>query len=210
MELLKINSVLPFRLTKKRVNYKDQYQLKHLKQYANIFYYKKYLCFALNKIIQKNQIKFDCIFSDTTIKELKRSYGKPLYHVNHYHKNYHVEIVYFKKLIDDKKVRLEFHFCDKQLFYYTYTFPYLSNSEKDNLFKNIEEKYNLKYSEIIDNCIIDSELKAMSVSDGIDLKVGYANRQSEFFKYINNRFTKNSTTDSEIRTSTFRQLNNLL
>ena len=210
MELLKFNSVLPFQLGKKSVNYKDHYQLKHLRQYANVFYYKKHLGFVTNDAVQKNSITLNCLFPDTSKKKLKKRYGKPLYHVNHYHGGYHIEIFYYKRLISDQKVKFEFHFCEGQLFYYNYTFPYLSKNEKDNLFKNIEEKYNLKYHEIIESCVNDNNSIAMNAQDRLDLKINYLNTKSEFFKYLNNRSDKNNTTGSGKKSSRFSQIYNLL
>ena len=210
MELLKFSSLLPFQLGKKSVNHKDYYQLNHLRQYANVFYYKKHLGFATNNIVQSNQITFNSLFPYANVRKLKKRYGKPLYHVDHYHGENHIEILYFKRMISDQKVRLEYHFCEGQLFYYNYTFPYLVKHEKDNLFKNIEEKYNLIYKDIIDNCIVDENSIAMSASDRLDLKIAYLNTKSKFFKYLNNRFDKNKNTGSAKGTSKFSQIYNLL
>ena len=194
---------------RKKMAYKDYYQLKLLNQFYNINLYKKLLGCILNFKNKQNEITLNTLFDKADFKSVKKKYGKPLYEIKHDHNQHLIKILFYKRIISDQKVKLEFHFCDDKLFYYSYTFPYLDEQEKNELIYCLRKKYNLKSANLSDECIVDANQIAIRVKDQLDLTFKYLDTKSDFVDYITKCKNKKSGNDSTRRAKNYFSLNNL-
>ena len=209
MELLKINFALPFKHGRKRMAYKDYYQFKLLKQYYDINLYKKLLRCILNFTNKQDEITLNTLFDKADFKSIKKKYGKALYEIDHDHDEHLIKILFYKRIISDQKVKLEFHFCDDKLFYYSYTFPYLGEREKNELINNLCKKYNLKSANFSEECILDDNQIAIRIKDQLDLTFKYLDTKSEFVEYIKKNPNKRSDKKLTRKSKNYFNLNNL-
>ena len=194
---------------KKKMAYKDYYQFKLLKQYSDIHLYKKQLSCILNFKNKQNDITLNSLFDKSDFKSIKKKYGKALYQVEHDHDKHLIKILFYKRIISDQKVKLEFHFCDDKLFYYNYTFPYLGEQEKNELIHSLCKKYNLESAHLYDECIIDSNQIAIRIKDQLDLTFKYLDTKSDFIDYIEKYNYKKSNKHSTKKSKSYFNLNNL-
>jgi hypothetical protein len=97
-----------------------------------------------------------------------------LYYVAHEHYDHQIRILFYN-MIHYFKFRLEFHFCDDLLFYYSYTFANLSSKKKCDLLIDISEKYDLSRD--------DLKIKGIEDKD-LNLSLKYLDETSPFLDYL--------------------------
>ncbi|PWH87221.1 hypothetical protein [Brumimicrobium oceani] len=109
----------------------------------------------------------------SSTKQIIKEYGTPFYTMKNEGMK-ETEILYYKKRIGFHKARLEFHFYKERLFFYSYTFPYLSNSDKIEIKKTLEEKYYEKQKiDFTKNYLTDLDKNMISVTDDMEYSILY-------------------------------------
>lgn len=187
----KINSRLrlSYLSLNKKLSYKDYYQLKKLRKFKNISAYHHLLDFTMqngdHKFVHK---EINSLFHDRSLKSLMKKYGKPLYSVKHNIEDKKVDIKFYKRIISGQKVKLEFHFYQNVLFYYSYSFPYLTNKEKNDIIDRIDKKYDLGFesSETYKLSILDKDHIFFRISDEPEFKLQYLDTKNRFYKKLKN------------------------
>jgi hypothetical protein len=200
-----IKSFLPFKLGGKKENNRDHFQYRLLQQFGHSSCYRKLMENFDKDIIILENTSLNHQFYATRTKSLMKRYGKPLYNISHKHGEHRFRILFYKQIIEDQKVRLEFHFCDDKLFYYSYTFPYLSDEEKNKFMDQIGKKYGLDQTDLKVKCIEDPDGIRLHLSDSLGLCLKYLDNNAAFLDLLkHHRFNNGST-----RSSISKKLNDL-
>ena len=112
MERSIINSVLPFEFGEKKENNRDHFQYRLLQQFGHSSCYRKLIDNFEKDLIKLDKTSLNNQFNNTLMKSLMKYYDKPLYNVAHEYDEHDIRILFYKRMIEDQKVRLEFHFSD--------------------------------------------------------------------------------------------------
>ena len=208
MERSIMNSFLPFELGGKKENNRDHFQYRLLQQFGHSSCYRKLIDNFEKDLIKLDKTSLNNQFNNTRIKSLKKKYGKPLYNILHEHGEHHIRILFYKRMIEDQKVRLEFHFYDDRLFYYSYTFPYLSHEEKNRFMGQLSKKYGLDHDYLKVNCIEDKHGIILNLCDNLGLCLKYLDKNSPFLDFLKHHRVNNGNTGSSV-SKKFNNLSNL-
>lgn len=208
MERSIMNSFLPFELGGKKENNRDHFQYRLLQQFGHSSCYRKLMENFDKDLIRLENTSLNHQFYNTRTKSLKKKYGKPLYNISHEHGEHSIRILFYKRMIEDKKVRLEFHFSDDRLFYYSYTFPYLSHKEKNKFIGQIAKKYGLDQTYLKVKCIEDTDGIRLKLSDSLGLCLKYMDKNAPFLDFLEHHRSNNGNTRSSI-SKKFNNLSNL-
>jgi hypothetical protein len=112
-------------------------------------------------------------FKETSITDIIKKHGKPNYKII-YDDLLNIKVLFYREKLGKHKTKLEFHFFNEQLFFYTYTFSYLNNDDKNELVDILEEKY--LEGEKIDmkgDFIVDDNNNIILINDKQDFSIYY-------------------------------------
>ena len=186
--LKKLNPVLNARNSYyRRGHYYDQL----VSDYSKI---SSYLC--LNKInSEKNKLPIEVPignFSEMTPKMIKNTYGRPYFRIVNNFKSFKTKILCYRVKIGGHKVRLELHFFEGNVLFYSYTFMYLKNEEIFKITDIFKNKYKvLKFDTEKDALVDSSDCRVSFLQKQDSLKIQYINGESsEFFSKVNQVYAK--------------------
>ncbi len=145
-------------------------------------------------------------FAQISVADIKKHYGSPGCHIKD---EYPVckEIFLYHVLMGKLRVNLELHFSWNELFFYNYSFPYLSDSDKDQVIKVIESKYlnggkfNFQHFNIADD-----QFNFISISENIVFTVNYIRYASAFFEDLSLFLTKQEAEKEKVKKKTIKSL----
>ena len=186
----KINSNLrlSYLSLKKKLSYKDYYQLKKLREFKNISAYHHLLDFTIKyNDHEQVQMQIKSLFPEGSLESLMNKFGKPLYSLKHNIEGDRIDVKFYKRIISGKKVKLEFHFYQNFLFYYSYSFPYLTKREKEEIKDSIIDKYDLDLDDLkTGTSVLDKERIFLRINDEPEFKLNYLDTKSRFYKKLKN------------------------
>ncbi len=118
--------------------------------------------------------------NEVVINDIIRKYGKPNYKII-YEDLFEIKVLFYRQKLGEHKTKVEFHFFRNNLFFYTYTFPYLNLENKNEIIQMIKEKYlEGKSEDIINNFItsnlsyiVDKNKNIILYNDSIDFSIYY-------------------------------------
>jgi hypothetical protein len=112
--------------------------------------------------------------NEINIKDIVRKFGKPRYNII-CKKLLGIKIMLFKQNVGAHKTKLEFHFKDEILFFYSYTFSNINNVDKNEIIQIIQDKYLDKGSsyEKVNRYIIDKSNNIIFLNDDIRFSIYY-------------------------------------
>jgi|GEM_PF-1228359 len=139
-----------------------------------------------NKLMTNEEISLlgNKPFHQTGTADIRKRYGKSNYHIK---SKYPIskEIFFYRLVIGKRRVNLELHFHDNELFFYNYSFPYLKPSDKTEIIKVVESKYlnGQKYN-FKDFNITDSKYNIISINENAIFTISYICFASAFFEEL--------------------------
>lgn len=123
-------------------------------------------------------LKFDC-----TINEVKKILRKPNYHVRN-NKDLKIDILFYRTLIGNYKVKCQMHFFENKLFFFNFTFPYLNKSDNNEIINLLQKKYISESDNYAGQNIIDNFNSCMQISNNVELTINYVSLDCDFFNTI--------------------------
>jgi len=149
---------------------------------------KKKICTS-NEIFLKNNLEFDC-----TINKAERLYDKPHYVIKNT-TDHNINILFYRLLIGGQKVKCEMHFYEKRLFFFNYTFSYVTDPDKELIIKVIHNKYLSDSFDYQNENIIDKNGNIITINESHGLVINYIASTHKFFKEVTslmeiNKFTQ--------------------
>jgi hypothetical protein len=131
----------------------------------------------LSALDSKIQIKPELGSSCETIKQ---KYGEP------YHRLINAtalknQIFFYKFILGGYKTKCEMHFFRNKLFFFNYTFSYLTSSDKAKIIEFLSKKYLHESVDLKMSKITDAFGNEISIHDAIDFVINYLACRSEFF-----------------------------
>lgn len=95
----------------------------------------------------------------------------------------HIEIYYYKRRFLKEKIKVEYHFYHKRLFFICVKFSSIDEWAKQNVLKVLENKYGECFSS--DKVIVKNQYNhALRVANHLDFTLSYVSLDSEFLKNI--------------------------
>jgi hypothetical protein len=183
---LKSNSLLDiFKLKSADFGYKHycerlSYQYSKPQSYISIF----------NSFENKQSIltHIDIKYSDkiklgAKLSEVKKSLRIPYAIINNSKKT-DTKIIICKIILGGKRAKLDMHFCNNKLFYFSYTFSYLHKQEIDELKSVILHKYLGGKSINNDLNIKDKSDNVISVDDSLEFKINYLSTKCSCYNHF--------------------------
>jgi hypothetical protein len=174
----KIKKVLP-------VNYeyyyysRNYYYEKLLTKYEKVQAYVDLLTATGKLSALESKIQIRPEFGSST-ESIKQKYGEPYYKLI----NTTVlqnQIFFYKFIMGGYKTKCEMHFFKNRLFFFNYTFSYLTPKDKLKIIDFLSKKY-LDKSIALDNSkIVDQFGNEISIQDSVDFIINYLACKSEFF-----------------------------
>jgi len=166
--------------------YKNYYYQRILNQYDNTNSYLSLYKNQSNNVFLKTDT--DICFSKTikfnsSINEVKKELNKPNYHITS-NKFNNVEILFYRILIGNHKVKCQMHFFAGKLFLYNYIFSYLQKNESNEIINIIQEKYIPHVNDYSNQIIIDSNNNCLQINNDVELTVNYFSLNSNFVENI--------------------------
>jgi len=165
--------------------YNDEYCDSVISKYS---YVKSYS----DLINELSQIKF-AIYSEInntyqssaqTIKNCLKINGDPAIYLD-YNKLHKSEILCYHKIIGGYKARVELHFHKNNLFFYKYTFPYLTNTEKQKIISQLKEKYKIGKNIDLESTYVELNNKTrIVIFNDFELQLNYVIYNSIFIKEL--------------------------
>jgi hypothetical protein len=127
----------------------------------------------------------DLSFTNITRKLVLRRFGKPYYKHKIKETEFEIELFIYKIFIGKYKTKLETHFFNDTLFYYTFTFSLNLETQKNEIIRIFEKKYS-KGNEIdVNNQYIkDKHQSVVIVDNSLELKIHYLNSTSAILSLI--------------------------
>jgi hypothetical protein len=123
-------------------------------------------------------LKFDC-----TIDDVKKKLQKPNYHMRN-NKDFKIDILLYRTLIGNYKVKCQLHFFENKLFFFNYTFPYLNKSANNEIISLLQKKYISESVNYLGQNIIDNFNSCMQISNNVELTINYVSLNCDFFNTI--------------------------
>ncbi|RPH33756.1 MAG: hypothetical protein EHM93_03720 [Bacteroidales bacterium] len=112
-------------------------------------------------------------FKNTTKQDVYKQYGKPNYQIKT-NKVLKTELFFYRVFIGGHRVKLDLHFYNNSLFFYSYTFSYLREDEKYQIVNLIEKKYlDEKPFDYNNFVIIDGKQSIINIIDSMDFTINY-------------------------------------
>jgi len=130
---------------------------------------------TLNKIETNTEISLvdNKKLHEINIKDIVRKYGKYNYKITN-EDLLEIDILFYRLKLGKHKTKLEFHFFENTLFFYTYTFSHLNTEDKNEIKQIIQKKYLEEESQdIFKNYIVDKSKNIILLSDNIDFSIYY-------------------------------------
>lgn len=93
-------------------------------------------------------------------------------------------VLLYRLIIGEQKVKIEFHFHKNKLFYYKFIFSYIEEEQKAELINALLEKYHLPTIEVTNYSIFDTDNNCILVTDHFDFTMSYTQMDSPFFDLI--------------------------
>jgi hypothetical protein len=134
-----------------------------------------------NKISFSGQTEFGSSVSDFLNNEVsKKLHIKKI-------KTADTLIVFYRCVCGGEKTRIESHFYNNKLFFYKYTFPYISESGKDKILDVIKNKYGIGNKVFNDDKLIfsDSQGNFVCIYDCVEFSISYWNSSDAYFSRLN-------------------------
>lgn len=164
--------------------------------YQQFIYYSSLVCqyddFESYLTLYKRSINNGCIKTDieicfsklltfgSSIKSVKKNLSKPNYH-RQYNKFLNTEILFYRIMIGNHKVKCQMHFHKDKLFLYNYTFANTNENENYEIVNILEEKYGTNLKNLAKQSIIDNNNNCVQIDDNVELKINYFSLTSDFF-----------------------------
>ena len=168
----------------KKQYYKHSYyqakteQYKDISPYLSLYEKSKELKYsrACMEICYSPDLKFGC-----SIQAVKNKLHKPNFHIQ---TNKSTNILFYRLMIGDYKVRCQMHFLNNKLFLYNYCFSHNDAKANEEVIKVIKEKYAIDSDNPTRENIIDHFNNCIQIDDDVELKISYFSLNSPFFKKI--------------------------
>jgi hypothetical protein len=111
---------------------------------------------------------------------IRKKFGEPYYHLINATllKN---QILFYKFILGGYKTKCEMHFFKNKLFFFNYTFSYLTAADKIKIVDFLTKKYLDRSADLEQHKITDSCGNEISIHDSVDFVVNYLSPKSEFF-----------------------------
>lgn len=130
--------------------------------------------------IEKQEIKTDkTIFLHAKIpfgsnsKLVKRKLGKPMCYIKKCINTLEFNILFYKMYLGGYKTKQEAHFFEDKLYYFSYVFSYMNDSDKESLKKLICKKYLKKECDLNNLKIVDKYGSAIFITESVDFTINY-------------------------------------
>jgi hypothetical protein len=140
-----------------------------------------------NEILYNTKISFGCTISDT-----REIFGAPLFSNQNDTFN-PVTVLFYKILIGGHKVRCEMFFWKEQLYSLNYTFPYLSDKDKDDIISVIRNKYLNSSIDFASQKIVDREGNLIMINDVNSFEIYYSVSTNIIFREATTLLEANMT-----------------
>lgn len=116
----------------------------------------------------------------STIKDVKKKLHKHRY--QHFsNKVLNTEILLYRMLVGNYKVKIQFQFYNNKFFLYIYTFSHNNKSENEEIISILLSKYLSDQTIFANQIIIDKLNNCLSIENSIDLTIYRLSLDSEFF-----------------------------
>ncbi len=165
-----------------------------------------------HNIVSQRMISFDDNpFEKVTKQNIVKLYGKPSYQ-NKTDSVLNTELFFYRLIIGGHKVKLDMHFHNNHLFFYSYTFSYLKEDEKLLIINLIEKKYlNGQHFDYKNFNITDNRHSVIHIIDAFDFTIDYISSiTSDLFKNIDAIITKQTLAAEKKQKKTSEELYNKL
>jgi hypothetical protein len=159
----------------------DYSRKSYYRSYLSKYQDGKFYLTLIEEIKSKAEIKTNIdvkLIKDKKLKEINltdivREFGEPLHKVI-CKDLLGIQILLFKQSLGGYKTKLEFHFLNDILFFYSYTFSNIKNEEKNDIIQIIKQKYlNERSYDIVNNYIVDKENNMILLNDNIRFSIYY-------------------------------------
>ena len=116
-------------------------------------------------------------------KIYKKKLGKPN---NFMHQTEPIDrrILYYKFIMGGHRTKCELHFYKDKLFFYCFTFPYLTEENKKEILNILYEKYVNHPIDMENVKIADKNNNILFIENRVELTVNYVALSSEIFSYL--------------------------
>lgn len=173
-----------FSLRGRRDGYnRDHYYHHILDQYKdNSTYLSMYKSCISNKSLKTDvEICFSKLVRfGSDIKDIQRILGKPSYQIKNI-SSLNIEILVYRKLIGNHKVKCQMHLFENKLFMYTYTFRYVNKYENEQIMRIIQSKYVPGFVSYAYENIIDSLNNCLQIEKKVGITINYFSLTCDFF-----------------------------
>lgn len=185
-------------LSKKNI-FRSHYSKQHRYNYIfDHFSHKEAYFDLLKRIKNKHHITNQPIgllkhkpFNKTTIFDIQKRYGNPHYEKVSNILNRKVTICVYKIIFGGHKVRLSVHFCNDSLFYFSFTFPYLTSEKRKYINQMFRKKYNLSSSFNVSRDYIKDKQKVIAFyEESVDITLHYLYLDSCFLNKTKMYFSR--------------------
>ncbi len=187
--------------SKKTYHSKDYYKQK-LDQYKDLSGYCNILVVLSNKDPIYINTEIDLIHDRQSLvsqRDALKRYGMPDCKYPITHNSLKIEILFYRIYIGNYKARLELHFTDDKLFYYSYTLPYINRREEQETLNTLKSKYVKDISfDYENNSIVDKNLFNLWIERVVNLKVHYFLNSPEVVQMIMENFDKQEFKKMEV------------
>lgn len=143
-----------------------------------------YLFKTKNEIIKTEKTIF--LHTNTpfgsNLKSIKRKLGKPSCYIKKSINSLCFDILFYKMYLGGYKTKHEVHFYKNKLYYFSYVFSYLNESDKKFLKKIVCKKYLKQECELNNITIIDKYGNSIFISENVDFTINYITGDSEIRK----------------------------
>jgi len=201
--------------TKKSYNYTRYYYYEMLSdKYRDGQFYSD----AINNFKTLNKIETDTEISlvdnkklqEIRIKDIVKKYGKFNYKITN-EDLFEIDILFYKLKLGKHKTKLEFHFLENTLFFYTYTFSHLNAEDKNEIKQIIQKKYlEEKTLNLFKNYIIDKNKNIIILNENIDFSISYLCNNKiaieKILKHIDLKKVENETKDKRYNKTLYKRL----
>jgi len=201
--------------TKKSYNYTRYYYYEMLSdKYRDGQFYSD----AINNFKTLNKIETDTEISlvdnkklqEIRIKDIVKKYGKFNYKITN-EDLFEIDILFYKLKLGKHKTKLEFHFFENTLFFYTYTFSHLNAEDKNEIKQIIQKKYlEEKTLNLFKNYIVDKNKNIIILNENIDFSISYLCNNKiaieKILKHIDLKKVENETMDKRYNKTLYKRL----
>lgn len=118
---------------------------------------------------------------EDTFNEVQKYFSSKKYQIIR-NKSLKIDILYYRTLLDNHKVKCHHHFFNNKLFLSAYTFPYLDKNQRLAMIEKLRKNYAVEPSHYLRQNIIDNQNNYMQFNDSVEFTINYVSLDCDIFQ----------------------------